>query len=306
VRRFVLKKLAGAALLLFALATAVFVLVRLLPGGPFDHERAVPPAVEAALRAKYRLDAPLLVQYRDWMLDLVTRGDLGPAFKYPHRTVNEIIGASLPVSLHIGLLALLLAIAIGLPAGILGAVRRGRPADALITAATTLGISVPRLVLGPLLVLVFSLELGLLPVARWGTWRHVVLPVLCAAVPVGAQIARIARAGMVEALEADFIRAARAKGLSEGGVLRRHALRVALAPVVSFLGPAASGLLVGSVVVERIFDVPGMGRYFVEAALNRDYNLVTGVALVYAALLVLLDTLADIARALLDPRVSLE
>jgi oligopeptide transport system permease protein len=304
--RFVLKKVAGAILLLFVLSTSVFVLVRLLPGGPFDHERAAPPAVEAALRAKYRLDAPLLVQYKDWMVDLVTRADLGPAFKYPHRTVNEIIGASLPVSLQIGFLALALALAIGLPAGVVGAVRRGRPTDTLVTAATTLGVSVPRLVLGPLLVLVFSLELDLLPVARWGTWRHAVLPVLCAALPVGAQIARLMRTGMIEALEAEFIRAARAKGLDERQVVHRHALRVALAPVVSFLGPAASGLLVGSVVVERIFDVPGMGRYFVEAALNRDYNLVTGVALVYAALLVSFDTLADIARALLDPRVSLE
>jgi oligopeptide transport system permease protein len=304
--RFILKKLAGAASFLFVLATAVFVLVRLLPGGPFDHERAAPPAVEAALRAKYRLDAPLFVQYRDWMVDLVTRGDLGPAFRYPHRTVNEIIGVSLPVSLQIGFLALLVALAVGLPAGVAGAIRRGRPADTLITAATTLGISVPRLVLGPLFVLVFSLELGLLPVARWGTWRHAVLPVVCAALPVAAQIARLARTGMLEALGADFIRAARAKGLDEGQVVRRHALRVALGPVVSFLGPAASGLLVGSVVVERVFDVPGMGRYFVEAALNRDYNLVTGVALVYAALLVSFDTLADIARALLDPRVTLE
>ncbi|MDI1483601.1 ABC transporter permease [Polyangium sp. y55x31] len=303
--RLLLKKLLESVLLLLVVATLVFVLVRLLPGGPFDRERAVPPAVDAALRAKYRLDAPILGQYRDWMVDLVVHGNLGPTFKYPNRTVNEIIAVSLPVSLQIGSLALALALAVGLPLGVLGAVWRGRPANAVLMAAVTLGVSIPRLVLGPLLVLVFALGLGLFPVARWETWRHAILPALCAALPVGAHIARLARTGMLDVLGADFIRTARAKGLSERQAVLRHALPVALAPVVSFLGPAASGLLVGSVVVERIFDLPGMGRYFVDAAANRDYNLVTGVVLVYASILVVLDALADVARTLLDRRTEL-
>jgi oligopeptide transport system permease protein len=302
--RFVLKKLAGALLVLLFVATAVFFLVRLLPGGPFDRARVVPAEVEAALRARYQLDAPLWVQYRDWLLGAVTRGDLGPSFKWPHRTVAEILTQSLPVSLGVGALALLVALLLGVPLGVLGALRRGRLLESAATMAGSFFAAVPRFVLGPLLVLVFSLKLGLLPAARWGTLRHWILPVLCAAAPVTAQVARLVQSGMREVLGAEFIRVARAKGLSQAQVVLRHALRPALLPVMSFLGPAAAGLLVGSVVVERVFDLPGTGRYFVDAALNRDYNLLAGIALVYAALLVTLDALADLGRALLDPRVE--
>lgn len=290
---------------LLVVATLVFVLVRLVPGGPFDSDRRVPPEVEAQLAAKYHLSDPVLVQYKDWMVALVTRGDLGPTFKYPNRTVNEIIATSLPISMQLGSLAMLFALAIGVPLGIVGAMKRGTLADTAAMSAAMIGVSVPRFVLAPLLLLVVSLKLYWLPIARWDSWRHMILPVICAGLPVAAYVARLTRGGMLEVIQSDFIRTARAKGLPERTVIVKHALRGALLPVVSFLGPGFSGLLVGSLVVERIFNIPGMGRYFVEAATNRDYNLVMGVMLVYGALLMLFNTLVDVAYALLDPRVEL-
>lgn len=303
--RFALGRLLAVLVTLLVTATLAFVLLRLLPGGPFDAERAVPVEVQRALDAKYHLDEPVMRQYGRWLGDLVLHGDLGPSFRYPNRTVGEIVALSLPVSAVLGSLALALALAVGVPVGVLGATRRGSRVDGLLMGASVLGISVPRFVLAPLLVLVFSLELYLLPVARWDSWRHMVLPVICAAVPTAAYLARLTRAGMVEVLESDFVRTARAKGLPESMVIWKHALRAGLVPVVSFLGPGASALLVGSVVVEKIFDIPGMGRYFVEAAQNRDYNLVLGVTLVYGALVMTLNAVVDVALAALDPRVRL-
>jgi oligopeptide transport system permease protein len=302
---FALKRLLAILPTLLAVATLSFVLLRLLPGGPFDAERAVPAEVQKALDAHYHLDEPVLRQYARWLGDLVLRGDLGPSFRYPNRSVGEIVALSLPVSMALGGMALLLALCTGVPLGVLGATRRGGAVDAATTGAAVLGISVPRFVLGPLLVLVFSLKLYLLPPARWESWRHMVLPVICAAVPTAAYLARLTRAGMAEVLRSDFIRTARAKGLPERTVIWKHALRGGLMPVVSFLGPGASGLLVGSLVVEKIFDIPGMGRYFVEAAQNRDYNLVLGVTLVYGALVMTLNAVVDVAYAALDPRVRL-
>lgn len=290
---------------LLIVATLAFVLVRLLPGGPFDEERAVPVEVARQLNAKYRLDDPVWKQYADWLSALVLRGDLGPTFKYPNRTVNEVIGLSLPVSMQLGALAMLFALAVGVPLGIIGAVRHGTWADTVSMAAAMIGVSVPRFVLAPILILVFSLHLYIFPVARWETWRHMVLPIVCAGLPAAAYIARLTRGGMLEIIRSDFIRTARAKGLSERRIILRHALRGAMLPVVSYLGPGLSHLLVGSLVVEKIFHIPGMGRYFVEAATNRDYNLVLGVMLVYGALLMLFNTISDIAYAFLDPRVEL-
>ncbi len=300
---FALKRLLAIVPTLLAVATLSFVLLRLLPGGPFDSERAVPAEVQKALDAHYHLDEPVLRQYGRWLSDLVLRGDLGPSFRYPNRTVGEIVALSLPVSMALGSWALLLALCTGVPLGVLGATRRGSAVDTAAMGAAVLGISVPRFVLGPLLILVFSLKLFLLPPARWDSWRHMVLPVICAAVPTAAYLARLTRAGMASVLRSDFIRTARAKGLPERTVIWKHALRGGLMPVVSFLGPGASGLLVGSLVIEKIFDIPGMGRYFVEAAQNRDYNLVLGVTLVYGALVMTLNAVVDVAYAALDPRV---
>jgi oligopeptide transport system permease protein len=290
---------------LWLVATLVFFLLRLAPGGPFDSERAVPAEALAALEAKYHLRDPLGRQYLDFLWRLVHL-DLGPCFRYPGRTVNEIIAASLPVSMQLGTLAMLLALAVGVPLGVLGAVRQNTWVDTAAMSTAMLGISIPRFVLAPLLVLIFSLSLYWLPVARWESWRHMVLPVVCAGLPSSAYIARLARGGMLEVIRSDFVRTARAKGLSERAVILRHTLKGGLLPVVSYLGPGFSGLLVGSLVVEHIFNVPGMGRYFVEAAKNREYNLVMGVTLVYGLVLMTLNTVVDIAYAWLDPKVRLE
>jgi oligopeptide transport system permease protein len=306
VGRFILKRLFGIAVSLWLVATLVFFLLRLVPGGPFDAERAVPPEIQQALDAKYHLDASVGRQYLDWLTGVVLHGDLGPTYRYAGRTVNEIIGLSLPVSVLLGVWAMLLALAIGIPLGIVGAARQNQWPDTLATTAAMVGISVPRFVLAPLLILVFSLTLYWLPVARWETWRHMVLPVICAGLPVGGAIARLTRGGMLEVLSSDWIRTARAKGLTERRIIMRHALRGGLLPVVSFLGPGLSSLLVGSIVVEKIFNIPGMGRYFVEAALNRDYNLVMGVTLVYGAMLMVFNAVVDVAYGALDPRVRLE
>ncbi|WP_437931728.1 ABC transporter permease subunit [Sorangium sp. So ce291] len=302
---YAIKRLLSIIPTLFIVATLVFVMVRLVPGGPFDQERAVPVEVQRQLDAKYHLNDPVLKQYGDWLLALVTKGDLGPTFKYPNRTVNEIIALSLPVSMQLGFWAMLFALAMGIPLGIIGAIRQNTWKDTAAMAVSMVGLSVPRYVLAPLLMLVFSLKLYWFPVARWETWRHMVLPVICAGLPVAAYIARLTRGGMLEVIRSDFIRTARAKGLSERKVVLKHALRGGLLPVVSFLGPGFSGLLVGSLVVEKIFNIPGMGRYFVEAATNRDYNLVMGVMLVYGFLLMLFNAIVDVAYAFIDPRVEL-
>ncbi|WP_437593706.1 ABC transporter permease [Sorangium sp. So ce1000] len=302
---YAIKRLLSIIPTLFLVATLVFILVRIVPGGPFDQERAVPVEVQRQLDAKYHLNDPVLKQYGDWLLALVTKGDLGPTFKYPNRTVNEIIALSLPVSMQLGFWAMLFALAMGIPLGIVGAIRQNTWKDTAAMGVAMVGLSVPRYVLAPLLMLVFSLKLYWFPVARWETWRHMVLPVICAGLPVAAYIARLTRGGMLEVIRSDFIRTARAKGLSERKVVLKHALRGGLLPVVSFLGPGFSGLLVGSLVVEKIFNIPGMGRYFVEAATNRDYNLVMGVMLVYGFLLMLFNAVVDVAYAFIDPRVEL-
>jgi oligopeptide transport system permease protein len=305
VTTYALKRLLSIIPTLLLVATLVFVMVRLVPGGPFDQDRAVPAEVRKALDAKYHLDDPVLKQYGDWLWALVTRGDLGPTFKYPNRTVNEIIGLSLPVSMQLGVLAMIFALCVGIPLGIIGAMRQNTWADTAAMATAMVGVSVPRFVLAPVLILVFSLYMYLLPVARWESWRHMVLPVICAGLPVAAYVARLTRGGMLEVIRSDFVRTARAKGLSERRVVLKHALKGAMLPVVSYLGPGFSHLLVGSLVVEKIFNIPGMGRYFVEAAQNRDYNLVMGVMLVYGFLLMFFNTVVDIAYSYLDPRVEL-
>ncbi|NUP04637.1 MAG: ABC transporter permease [Polyangiaceae bacterium] len=303
---FILRRLLTIIPTLFLVATLVFVLVRLAPGGPFDAEREVPAEVKKALDEKFHLNDPITTQYKDWLVQLVTKGSLGPSMKYSNRTVEEIIGITLPVSMELGLWAMLVALAIGVPLGILGAVRQNTWKDSLAMASAMLGISIPRFVLAPLLVLVLSLKLYLLPVARWESWRHMVLPVFCAALPMAAYIARLARAGMLEVIRSDFVRTARAKGLSERVIILRHALKGGMLPVVSFIGPGFAGLLVGSLVVEKIFDIPGMGRYLVESVLNKDYYLTAGIALVYGTLLMVSNTAVDIAYKFLDPRVELD
>lgn len=300
------RRLLGILPTLFLVGTVVFFLVRLAPGGPFDQDRSPPAEIRAAIDAKYHLSDPLLTQYKDWIGNVVLHGDLGPTWKYPNRSVNEIIGLTLPVSMQLGVLAMLFALAVGIPLGVIGAIRQNTWKDAFAMGLAMIGVSIPRFVLGAALVLVFALRLYWLPVARWETWRHMILPVVCAAAPMAAYVARLTRGGMLEVIRSDFVRTARAKGVSERDVILKHALRGGLLPVVSFLGPGFAGLLVGSLIVEKLFNIPGMGRYFVEAALNRDYNLIAGMSLTYGTLLIVFNAVVDVAYKFLDPRVELK
>jgi oligopeptide transport system permease protein len=295
-----LLELIPTALLIVA---ASFALVRLAPGSPFSSEKEIPPEVRQKLEAKYGFDKPLPEQFIRYLGNLL-RGDLGLSTKYPQRTVNEIIANGFPVTLSLAAIALLWSLLVGITAGIIGAIRQNTVWDHVAMTAALVGISVPSFVLGPLLVLTVSLRLHLLPPAGWGDWQHVVLPGLTLGTIYAASIARLTRGGMLEVVRSDFIRTARAKGLSESLIVWRHMLRGGLLPVVSYLGPAVASMLTGSVVVEKIFNVPGIGPYFVDAAFNRDYFLVMGIVLLYAFFLLLMNLIVDVVYGFLDPRVD--
>ena len=290
---------------LWAIVTITFFVIRLAPGGPFMAERDIPPEARAALEAKYGLDHGLLGQYGRYLGNVV-RFDLGPSYKYPSRSVREIVLGALPVSLELGIWAMLLALALGIPIGTLAALRQNTGWDHGPMALAMLGVSVPNFVLGPVLVFVFALTLRWLPPATWGPPATKVLPVVTLAAVYVAYIARLTRGGMLEVTRADFIRTARAKGLPERTIVWRHALRGGLLPVVSFLGPAMARAVTGSIVVEKIFAIPGVGQAFVNAAFNRDYTLIMGVVIFYAGFLIVFNLLVDVLYAVLDPRVQLE
>lgn len=301
-----MKRFAGrlleALLTLWLLATLCFVLLRAAPGGPFDTEKAAPPEVQAALEARYRLDRPLVAQYGAWLGD-VARGDLGPSFQYPDYTVNQLVAQALPVSLLNGGLALLLALLLGVPLGVWAALRAGAWVDRALMLFAGLGLAVPKFVVAPLLVLLFAVTLQWLPAGGWGEWDNIVLPVIALALPNLAYCARLTRASMLETLGAEYLVAARARGLSEARLLFAHALKPGLLPVIAWLSPALINIVTGSAVVEQVFGIPGMGRYFVQGALNRDYTLVLGVVLVVGALIVAINALVDASRAWMDPRL---
>lgn len=301
---YALKRLLGAIPTLALIIVLSFLLTRLAPGGPFDDEQAVPPEIRANLERAYGLDQPLAVQLGRYVSGLL-RGDFGPSFKFKDFSVTELIAAGLPVSLQLGGLSLLVAILAGIPLGTLAAMRHNRAADHVIMAVAVVGIAVPVFVVAPLAALVFGVHLGWLPVAGWspGEWRDMLLPTLTLALPVVAYVARLTRGSMLETLRSPFVRAARARGVPGSRVVWRHALPAALAPVVSYLGPAAAAVLTGSLVVETIFGLPGMGRHLVQGALNRDYTLVMGMVIVYGSFMIALNLLVDIAYAWLDPRI---
>ncbi len=300
-KRFV-ARLFEALLTLWLLATLCFVLLRAAPGGPFDTEKAAPPEVQAALDAQYRLDRPLPAQYGMWLAD-VARGDLGPSFQYADYTVNRLIAQALPVSIINGGLALMLALALGVPLGVWAALRAGSWLDRALMLFAGLGLAVPKFVVAPLLVLLFAVTLHWLPAGGWGEWTNIVLPAIALALPNLAYCARLTRASMLDVLNADYLVAARARGLSESRLLLAHALKPASIPVVAWLSPALINIVTGSAVVEQVFGIPGMGRYFVQGALNRDYTLVLGVVLVVGALIVAINALVDAMRAWMDPRL---
>jgi oligopeptide transport system permease protein len=302
---FLLRRLGWLAATLWLVFTVTFFLMRAVPGGPLDGERALDPDVRANIERRYHLDEPLWRQYLRELAN-VARGDLGYSYKLSDFTVNEVIAQGLPVSAALGLTALGGALAVGLLAGVLAAVRRGSGADAAVMAVATLGIALPSFVVAGVLLLAFSFAWPLLPPAGWGSPRQLVLPAICLGGPYAAYIARLARTGLLETLSQDYIRTARAKGVSGAGVVLRHALQGALLPVVSFLGPAAAGILTGSLVVERIFYIPGLGVHFIQAATQRDYTLAMGLVLLYTLLLTSLNLLVDMAYRFLDPRVGWE
>lgn len=301
---YLFRRIGGAIPTLLLLVTVAFFMVRLAPGGPFDFERTLPPEIEANLLAQYNLDAPLWQQYLNYLGDML-RGDLGPSFQYRDYTVNELIADGLPVSMLLGGLSMLLALVLGVTAGCLAAVRRNRWQDHAVMTLAMTGISIPNFVVAPLLILLFAIYFDLLPAGGWNdaSPANLVLPVLTLALPQVAYIARLTRSSLLDVLRSDFIRTARAKGLPGHVVITRHALKPALLPVVSYLGPAAAAVMTGSVVIEQIFGIPGVGRFFVQGALNRDYTLVLGVVVFYGALVVLFNLLVDLVYAWLDPRV---
>ncbi len=297
------KRLALLLPLLLVISFLAFMLVRVAPGGPFDRERRpASPEIERQIRAKYHLDEPKWRQFVRFLGDLA-HGDFGPSLKYRSHTVNDIIAQGLPVSLTLGALAFCFALGVGIPLGYLTAVRRGHWADWAGSFLAILMVCVPGFVVAPLLIMAFAIEWRLLPVALWGSPRHALLPVLALGLYFSGRIARLMREGMLNTMPAEFITTARAKGLSETAVLLKHAFRLAVLPVVSYSGPLLADLLTGSFVIENIFQIPGIGVFLVNGSLNRDYTMVVGLVLLYAALLLVLNLLVDLAYVLLDRRV---
>lgn len=301
--RYILKRLLTMIPVFLMVVTVVFFIIRFAPGGPFDDERRVTPEILANLNAKYHLDEPLWDQYLRYLNGLA-HFDLGPSFKHANRTVNEIIAEALPVSVELGLISMGWALLIGILAGLLAAYRPNTIFDYIPMTVSVAGICLPTFVIGPLMILTFGLWLEWLPVGGWDTWQDRILPGLTLGFAYAAFISRLMRGGLMEIRNQDFIRTARAKGLRERTILFKHSLRGGILPVVSFLGPALAGLLAGALVTETIFNIPGLGRFFIQSALNRDYTVVMGTALLYFTLVFLSNFVVDILYVVLDPRVS--
>ena len=303
--RFVVRRLLQTIPVLFVIVTVTFFMVRFVPGGPFTGEKAIPPEILRNIEAHYGLNKPLWKQYTSY-LGQIARGDLGPSFKYSNRTVNEIIADKLPVSLELGGEALLIALLVGLPLGVLAAVKRNSWIDYLCSSIGLIGICVPVFVGGPLLALFFGIYLHWFNVSGWDEPFDRILPALTLGLGYAAYIMRLTRGGMLEVLHQDFIRTARAKGASEFRIVFRHALRGGLLPVVAFLGPGIAGILTGSFVIETIFQIPGLGREFVNSAFNRDYTMILGTVILYATLIVVCNLVMDVVQVWLNPRLKFE
>ncbi len=303
--RFIARRLLETIPVLLIIATATFFMMRAAPGGPFDADKRMSKEVRANIEKHYGLDKPLWKQYASYLGNLI-KGDLGPSFKYPNRSVNELIADAFPVSLELGLWSLIVAIFFGLLAGLIASLKQNTALDYIPMSVAMLGICIPTFVMGPLLISSFALNRDWFNATGWFFPRDRILPSLTLGAYYAAYIARLSRAGMLEVLNQDFIRTARAKGSSESSIVIRHSLRIALRPVVSFLGPAVAGLLTGSFIIETIFQVPGLGRFFVTSAFNRDYTMVMGTVLFYATLIIFLNLLVDIAQVWLNPKLRFE
>jgi oligopeptide transport system permease protein len=301
--RYTIKRLFGAIPTLLVIIAVAFFMMRLAPGGPFDKERKVAKEVEENLRRAYGLDDPLWEQFLRYMGN-VLQGDFGPSFQYKDFSVNELIWGGFPNSMMLGGIAIALAVILGVTAGTIAALRQNTATDYAVMATAMSGITIPNFVVAPTLTLVFGLMLRWTPVGGWGdSWRQAILPIIALCLPQVAAVARLTRASMIEVLRSNYVRTARAKGLPERVAILRHAMRAAMLPVISYLGPAVAAIITGSIVIEQIFSIPGIGRYFVQAALNRDYTLVMGVTIFYGVLIVLFNLVVDLLYGVLDPKV---
>ena len=305
--KFVLKRIGGAIPTLLILITVTFFLIRVAPGGPFDSEKDLPPEIQQKLEAKYHLDEPLHQQYFRYLGNII-QGDFGPSFQYKDFTVTELIAQGFPISLTIGGLALIFAFFVGISIGTIAAVKQNSWVDYLLMSSAMTGVSIPNFVVAPLLILLFAINFDVFPAGGWGdgNFEYLVLPVFALSLRYIAYIARLMRGSMIEVLASDYIRTAKAKGLSMTQVILKHALKPSLMPIISYLGPAAAGITTGSVVIEKIFGVPGLGRYFVLGALNRDYTLVMGVVIFIGVMVVLFNLIVDILYAWLDPKLRVQ
>jgi oligopeptide transport system permease protein len=301
--KLIITRLLQSLITLFLIITFSFFMMRVAPGGPFDSERKLPPEIEANIKAKYRLDQPLISQYVHYLSD-VAHGDLGLSFRYQNYTVNELIFDGAKVSFTLGSLALLFALLIGMPLGIIGSQKEESLLDHAIVATTIFGISIPNFVLGPVLVMLFAILLPVFPAGGLDSIKSYILPVFTLSIYYLSYITRLTRIGFIGVKRRDFILTARAKGLSEPVIIFRHMFRGGILPLVSYLGPAAAGIITGSIVIEKIFNVPGIGQHFVQGALNRDYTLVMGVVVFYSTLIIAFNFIVDLVYLVLDPQVK--
>ncbi len=305
--RFIIRRLLSLIPTLFLIITFSFFIMKAAPGGPFSADRNIPPEVLANINKAYHLDEPILKQYVRYLGNIL-KGDFGPSFRYKDYTVNQLIGNTLPNSLLLGVTSLCCALFFGLLVGFVSAVKQNSPADYASMSVAVIGISVPLFVVGPVLMYIFAVKLKWLPTSGWITGRRglktLVMPALALSLPYFAYIARLSRASILEVLRSDYIRTAYAKGLSYPTVLFKHALKGAMLPVISYLGPAFAGIITGSVVIEKIFLVPGLGTFFVQSALNRDYTLIMGTVVMYSIILILMNFVVDVLYAVIDPRIS--
>lgn len=301
---YIIKRIFNAFIVLWIVITITFFLMHAIPGGPFTAEKSLPPYVLHSIEERYKLNDSLYKQYGDYLCNLV-QGDLGPSFKYPGRSVNDIIKDGFPVSFKLGIEAILIAIIIGIPAGILAGVKKDKWQDRAVNFFTTLGVAVPSFVVAALLIYVLSTKLHLLPAAMWNGWRYEIMPALALSGMPMSFIARLTRSSMLDILSQDYIKTARAKGLSWSRVLIKHALPNSLIPVVTYLGPMTASILTGSFVIETIFAIPGLGQYFVTSIYNRDYTVILGVTIFYSVIVIVLNMIVDLLYPLLDPRIKI-
>ena len=301
---YIIKRIFNAFIVLWIVITITFFLMHAIPGGPFTAEKSLAPYVLHSIEERYKLNDPLYKQYGDYLCNLV-QGDLGPSFKYPGRSVNDIIKDGFPVSFKLGIEAILIAIIIGIPAGILAGVKKDKWQDRAVNFFTTLGVAVPSFVVAALLIYVLSTKLHLLPAAMWNGWRYEIMPALALSGMPMSFIARLTRSSMLDILSQDYIKTARAKGLSWSKVLIKHALPNSLIPVVTYLGPMTASILTGSFVIETIFAIPGLGQYFVTSIYNRDYTVILGVTIFYSVIVIVLNMVVDLLYPLLDPRIKI-